>query len=232
MAKITRKNQKIFGETAGVDEIAQIGSLFAGTPTFSTDPDVIQALVEYSNGWFNVAIGDNSPAEEDMNAFCYLVTRQLAYLFQSGTAEWNDTTTYYIGSQAQDGLGNIYISLTDNNTNNALTDAANWKPLGVSPNIKAVVFGDSPVTLVSGDSEKTLFVTTAGGAITINLPAPALNFRITFVDVGFVMGTNNLTISRNGGTYKIGNVASDFIAAANGGTWVLASNGTDYFFID
>src|SRR4051812_8534974 len=115
MAKITRKTQKIFGQDAGANEIAQVGSLAASAPTFTTDPETIQALANYLNGWFDVAIGSSSPAIEDMNALCYLYAYQLAYLMQAGIAEWDDGTTYYIGSFVGDGAGGLYISLTNTN---------------------------------------------------------------------------------------------------------------------
>lgn len=126
MAKITRKNQLIFGSTAGVNQIAEIGSLAAGTPVFSTDPDTIQSLSNYLNGWFDIVIGENSPAIEDMNALCYLYAYQLAYLFQAGVAEWNTSTVYYIGSLVNV-AGVLYSSLTDANTgNNPASDTTNW----------------------------------------------------------------------------------------------------------
>lgn len=98
MTKITRQTQKIFGSNAGFDQIAQFGSLQAGTPTFTTSIPTIQALSEYLTGWYGAVIGQNSPAIEDMNALCYLYAYQLAYLFQAGVAEWDAGTTYYAGS--------------------------------------------------------------------------------------------------------------------------------------
>lgn len=126
MAKITREVAKIFGSTAGVNQIGQFGSLAAGSPAYSTDPGTIQNLSQWLSGWFEAVIGANSPAIEDMNAFCYVVAYQIAYLMQTGVAEWNSETTYYIGSLANDGLGNTFVSITDDNLNNALTDGANW----------------------------------------------------------------------------------------------------------
>jgi hypothetical protein len=45
---------------------------------------------------------------------------------QSGMPEWDPTTEYFTGQFAADGLGGYYISLTDNNLGNALTDVSNW----------------------------------------------------------------------------------------------------------
>lgn len=118
---------KVFGASAGPNQIAKFGSLFAGAPAFTTDPSEIQSLANYLTGWFGAAIGGNSPAIEDMNALCYLFAYQLAYLMQTGTPEWDNATTYYIGSIVQDGLGNEYVSVADNNLNNAVSDATKWK---------------------------------------------------------------------------------------------------------
>lgn len=120
MAKIARKTQKIFGSTSTTNQIAEFGSLAAGTPAFTTDPVTIQALSQYLSGWFAAVIGGNSPAMEDMNAICYLYAYQLAYIFQAGIPEWDAGTTYFIGSVVSDGLGTNYKSITDNNLNNAL----------------------------------------------------------------------------------------------------------------
>lgn len=126
MAKIVRKTQKIFGSSAGVNQIAQFGSLAAASPTFSTDPAVIQALSQYVSGWFAAIIGNSNPAIEDMNALFYLFAYQLAYLMQEGVPEWDSATTYYTGSLASDGSGTLYVSLVDNNTNHALGDSTKW----------------------------------------------------------------------------------------------------------
>jgi hypothetical protein len=128
MAKIVRKTQKIFASTPGTNQIAQVGSLAAGTPTFSTDPDVIQQLTNFLQGWFACVVGANSPAIEDMNALQFLFSRQIAYLMQEGVAEWDAGTTYYIGSLVQDSNGLVYCSVANNNTNNALATAGFWSP--------------------------------------------------------------------------------------------------------
>lgn len=128
MAKIIRKNMKIFGEVAPANQIAEFGSLAAGSPAFSTDPEDIQSLGNYLGGWSSAILGSNSPALEDMNALHYLFAYQLSYLFQSGTAEWNTDTTYYIGSLVSV-LGVQYVSITDDNIGNDPTsDEDNWSP--------------------------------------------------------------------------------------------------------
>lgn len=141
MPKITRQNQKIFGDNAGLNQLAQFGSLAAGTPVFSSNPETIQALGNYLTGWFGAIIGSNSPAIEDMNALFYLFAYQLSYLMQTGIPEWDDETTYYIGSLATNSTGDIFKSKTDDNLNNVLTDLTNWAPLvaDASPPVGTIV---------------------------------------------------------------------------------------------
>ena len=120
MAKLQRKSAKLFAEdaTAAAGGLAQFGSLAAGTPNYSTDPDVIQALQAYKDGWSSAVLGTKSPALEDRNALDYLLSYQQAYIMQRGIPEWLDTETYYQGSFASKSDGSLYVSKVDNNTGN------------------------------------------------------------------------------------------------------------------
>ena len=129
MSKLARATQLIFGSNASSAQIAEFGSLAAGTPTTysgtTATPALIQALSNYLTGWFGAVIGSNSPAIEDMNALFFLITFQLAYSFQAGIPEWDASTTYYIGSLVNSS-GTIYVSLQNTNLNNAVTNGAYW----------------------------------------------------------------------------------------------------------
>lgn len=132
MAKLTKVAQKIFGSGAGTNQISQFGSLFAGSPAFTTSPVTAQSLSNWLTGWLGAAIGGNSPAIEDMNAVHFVTTYQLAYLMQAGVAEWDAGTTYYTGSFVNVS-GVLYISLTDDNLNNLVSDTSNWKVFSTDP---------------------------------------------------------------------------------------------------
>lgn len=126
MPRLPRVLQKIFGSTASAGEIGKFGSLAAGTPETTTDPLEVQSLSNYLGGWYDAVIGNNSPAIQDRNALDFLFARQLAYLFESGVAEWDATTTYYIGNIVNVS-GEIFKSLTDVNlNNNPSNDGINW----------------------------------------------------------------------------------------------------------
>ena len=118
MAKLQRKTAKLFAEdaNAAIGGLAQFGSLASGTPNYSTDPDVIQALAAYKKGWSAAVLGTKSPAMEDRNALDYLLSYQQAYIMQRGIPEYLDTETYYEGSFVSKASGALYVSKVDNNT--------------------------------------------------------------------------------------------------------------------
>lgn len=134
MPRLPRFTQKIFGSNAGTNQLAQYGSLAAGTPQryngTTITPTIIQSLTQYLNGWFAGVIGLNSPAIEDMNALFYLVTYQLAQILQSGMPEWDSGTTYFIDNIVNYN-GILYQSLVDDNLNSTPSPTnTDWKTFG------------------------------------------------------------------------------------------------------
>lgn len=228
MAKITRKVQKIFGFSAGTDEIAQFGSLAAAAPAFTTDPEVIQALAQYLGGWFSGVIGSNSPAIEDMNALCYLYAYQLSYLMQTGVPEWNSATTYYIGSQVNNGTGKIYTSIQDTNLNHALTDTTWWSLANGAPNVVSInPATQSPYVLNSAtDYGKVFLVNSANGAQQFTLPAASLGFFFTVKDVGGKADQFPITIVR-AAAESIEGFAGTYTCEMQYGIWQWICDGTN-----
>lgn len=129
MPKITRATQHIFGSNAPGTQITAFGTAKTANPVYTTDPAQLQTAAS-ALGWDAAIESDKAPFEEDTNGLCYLMTRQLAYLYQQGIPEWDAGTTYYQNSQCsvvQDGILVIKRSLTDNNIgNNPTTDNVNW----------------------------------------------------------------------------------------------------------
>lgn len=123
---LARVFQKIFGLSAPLGEIAKFGSLNAGTPEFTNDASLVQSYANWIGGWKAAVMGGNSPALEDMNAFCFLNSYQLAYLFEKGIPEWDIETTYEINSLVVVS-GVTYQSKTAANVGNAVTASANWR---------------------------------------------------------------------------------------------------------
>lgn len=129
MPKITRATQQIFGENAPNTQITAFGTAKTENPVYTTNPADLQTAAS-KLGWDAAIESDKAPFEEDTNGLCYLMTRQLAYLFQQGISEWDASTVYYENSLCtvvQDGVLVIKRSLTDNNSgNNPTSDNVNW----------------------------------------------------------------------------------------------------------
>lgn len=168
--KIPRETMLIFGSTAGTDQIEQFGSLANGTPVYTTSISAIQALANYLDGWFGGVVGSNAPAIEDLNAICYLYAYQLAYMFQQGVPEWDSSTTYFIGSIAQDGSGNEYVSQTNGNLNHVLSDQTNWKPKTSNFGGFTSITAAGGVTVLTSLSPTLLYVIGSSNQ-SINLPS-------------------------------------------------------------
>ena len=129
MAKITRATQQIFGDSAPGTQITAFGTAKTNSPVYTKDPALLQTASSLL-GWADAIEADMAPFEEDTNGLCYLITRQLAYLYQQGIPEWDSGTTYYTNSLCtvlEDGLWTIKRSTSDNNTGNDPTsDTVNW----------------------------------------------------------------------------------------------------------
>lgn len=222
MAKIVRKNQKIFGSTATAGEIKQFGSLAASAPVSTTDPAVIQALSEWVNGWFSAVLDNNSPAMEDVNAAFYVFAYQLAYLFQQGIAEWETGTTYFIGSFVNSS-GVIYVSLTDNNQGNAVTDTTNWKVL--NGGVRTTTTTDT----ATANDDVILADATAGG-FTQTLPAVA-TWKGRKIIIKCINSNGNTVTVKGNGSELIDFANTYPTALASGDSISLYSNGTVAYVI-
>ncbi len=224
MAKITRKIQKIFGSTAGTNERGVIGSFAAASPTYSTDVDTMQSLAGYLVGWFNIAAGPTSPCIEDMNSLDYVLSYNIAYLQQAGIAEWYATTTYYIGSLVNDGTGIIYISQTNTNLGNTPTNSSSaWKRLG-DPATSATIIADPAPTV--NNTQTVYFVDTSAGAFSFSLPTLGTVKGVTFTikDIGGLCSANPVTLVAG---EPIEGGSTSYQCAADYGSWVLVSDGTN-----
>lgn len=146
MAKLSRAFQALFGLNGNQSHFGQFGSRSAGSPIPTKDPSTIQALTAFTqNGWLDaINAANKAPFLEDMNGLFYLIFYQLCYGYQEGIPEWNNGTSYYLGSIVKKaGTTELYGSLTDANVGKALpnqTSNANWNylnPQSVAPGIMA-----------------------------------------------------------------------------------------------
>jgi microcystin-dependent protein len=99
----------------------------------------------WENGWSDGGVNINgviTPQFQEFNTLSYVTTSQIAYLQQEGIAEWHTETEYHQNSIIKEsGTTKLYVSLTNNNTGNAVNsggDNAFWK------------FAGDLVSLVSG----------------------------------------------------------------------------------
>jgi len=124
---LTRIHQKIFSENAANN--GQFGSLQTGAKVENPDISVLQALAAYQEGWSDAVIsGEELPSLEEFNGLHKIETEQLQYLLNKGVPEYSADAEYYINDiQREVGGTKLYISITDNNIGNALTDIANWE---------------------------------------------------------------------------------------------------------
>lgn len=130
MAKYSRITGKVFGASASASgdnpEIGQFGSALAGTYNGTTDVATIQSLPAWSNGFIDAVTPTTQfPALPEMTGFGKVLSHQICYLLQQGVAEWDSGTTYYTNSWCSYN-GSLYISKSDNNTNNAPTNVTYW----------------------------------------------------------------------------------------------------------
>lgn len=205
MSKITRAFQKIFCDgVAATENIAQFGSLKEASPAYSKDPTVIQGLAAFDEGWASAVVTNNAPALQDENALFFLITRQLAYLFQAGIAEWDASTVYYTGSLCQS-AGKIYRSLVDTNTNNAVTNTTKWSAQPLKP-VTITINGTLDAALAS------TFVHSGSGSRAITVSNLADGQEI----IVHVAGTNNdvITWTTSGLTQKTGTGYSGTMTSA------------------
>lgn len=173
MAQLARVTQKVFGASAGFQQIAQFGSLEAGTPTFTTSVSTIQALSNYDVGWFNAVIASNSPAIEDMNALFYMITSQQVYGFQAGIPAWDAGTTYYPGSIVSQPV--IVFTCTSANATAGATYTNNGVTFTVQSTISAgttlIVTTPSGLPTASGTLTKATGTGDATITYSANLPS-------------------------------------------------------------
>ena len=134
MAKITRKTQKIFADSAAASQITVFGSIKENSPNppdYSKDPDLIQSN-EFMQGWTGATQDDYAPYRQDMNAIQYLVTRQLAYLFQAGIPEYDSSTQYYANCSFCQINGVVYLCIQDALNKLPTTEPTYWKEIDFS----------------------------------------------------------------------------------------------------
>lgn len=233
MARLTRQIQKVFSLDA--TNVGQFGSAQLGTKVESKVLATLQALDAWLNGWNDAVISGNKlPPLEEFNALQYVVTYNLAYLFQDGIPEWQTDTTYYQYSIVKKtNSTQLYKSIADNNTGNALTDATKWAFLMDLNLFTRTTFNNAAAAIVATDRYVAQVGTMSASRICTLPAASAVNpgYEITIQDEsGTVTSTNTIVVTR-AGSDTINGGATFIIGKAYGGV-KLVSNGTSVWSVN
>lgn len=124
MANLGFKLLKLFAADALNN--GQFGSAQLGTKVLSDDPDVLQALPAWENGWLAAVIsGQRLPTLEEMQAVQFVLSYGVTGQQQWGIWPWSAEQTYGTGSITNAG-GVLYKSLQDDNINHAPDSSPLW----------------------------------------------------------------------------------------------------------
>lgn len=212
MAKLTRQTLLQFGSTANpASEIGQFGSYAA--PIYTNVISTMQAGTAWPRGWVAETIATNRPFLEDQNTVDYIFGYMLCYILQSGIAEYDAGTTYFIGSVCQV-AGVPYVSLTDNNIGNTPSaSSTNWS-VNFAQNQGANVASTGTMTLGNDGNSFQITGTTSITSITIKPKGTVV--RLIFQGALTLTNGSNLILNGN------------FVTAANS-TIELLSDGTNWY---
>lgn len=192
MAKIERKTQKIFASNTSADQITAFGTAKTTSPEFTTDVAEIQTNT-FLQGWSQSLVSDLAPFMQDSNGLWYMATKQLAYLFQEGIAEWDAETEYSIGSLVKtvsNNTCNFYQSIKNSNINNAVTDTSYWKEVF---NVTSTYSATGTVA-VNG----TAVASAINSAVSNRLKTDHSNDTKPYLKTTYVSGTSGYNIWSNG----------------------------------
>jgi hypothetical protein len=239
MARLARVTQPIFAGSASNNGVFGSAQANAGPGTDSNVLATIMGLAAWSAGWLSAVIGGSKfPPLEEFQAIDYVITSQLAYLFQQGIAEYDTGTTYYTNSiVVNGGTYDVYGSNTNGNIGNALSNATYWtkfgnlSSLGNAPNQfnggvstgsanAQVVASTTPATGLSLSNNGNVLIFTAGftntSATTVAVTSPA----ISATAVKKVSGGSLVALT--GGEISSGN-SIILIVNTTAGCWVLSN---------
>lgn len=205
MVRIERKTQKIFASNTGADQITAFGTAKTTNPEYTTDVAEIQSDV-YLQGWEPSLVSDLAPYLQDSNGLWYATTKQMAYLFQEGIAEWDVDTEYGLNSICKSG-DTLYISLQNNNIGHLISEPTYWK-----------IYSDTDskiLTLLQALYPVGSLYITANNSCPMSILIPNSEWQLVAQDRALWGGWGN-----NGNTTKaagLPNITGGFVAEEPGG---------------
>jgi hypothetical protein len=176
-----RKNFTPFASQSQSSEVAIFGSTLNGGQQYTTDSEQIQSLSAWLRGWYGATFaGQDStqvPTIEEFNGLFKVLSDAIFYQIQKPIPEYLSTTEYFINSLCSNN-GIIYISLVDNNINQALP----VYPIASNPNW-AIFYDRSNVVLRDGTANMLADLDMNNNKIT-NLAQPTNpNDAVRFTDL-------------------------------------------------
>lgn len=174
MSKLTQKLINIFANISptgpsGEYQLVKFGSFKAGSPVASSDPDIIQALSAYLYGFNEAILNGAPPAIQDVDSLNHLITRQLAYIHNTGISEFNSETEYYTSSLLSDpdSFGTILKSETNNNISNSKSDNTYFVPIKTN---KWTIITTNPLDAYTAGYDEFNFIVDLSGGKLIYIP--------------------------------------------------------------
>ncbi|HGJ5868985.1 MAG TPA: hypothetical protein ACHBW8_12775, partial [Arsenophonus nasoniae] len=82
---------------------------------------------DFARGWGIVPVSE-LPTMQDFNAVGFTISSLVTHLYQNGIAEYAEKQIYNKGAVCLSD-GNIYLSKTENNAGNPVTDTTQWQSL-------------------------------------------------------------------------------------------------------
>lgn len=199
------------------------GTYSNSTGTANANPVVLDSE-GYANVWLDPTLNYKFALYDSTDSLIWTVDN--VSVAATGITEWNANTTYSAGDIVQDasGYGIFYVSLINNNQNNALTDVSSWRMFGgktrtVSTNTTLAI------------SDEFVRSNSTSGNITHTLPAISstpIGKRITIKDVG--TGGNATSVKGSGSDLVEGNNTWSNTLGANEYA-TFHNNGTTWDFI-
>lgn len=192
------------------------------TGTVNTNPVVLDSQ-GYSDVWIDPTLSYKFVLEDSLGNIQWSIDN-VSSPFE--VTSWSATISYSMGEIVQDssGFGLFYVSLTNNNVNNALTSVSNWRRLG--GNIRTVSTSQTSPTLLATD--ELIRSNSTSGNLIHTLPlcsSTSIGTKITVKDVG--TGGNSTQI-KGSGTDTIDGNNTWSISLISNASGIFENNGTSW----
>lgn len=196
--RFTRFYHRIFagnGLSTPTGVIGQFGSNVVGTNLYTANPEEVQSLSAWSQGWSGaIHAATKTPALQDMNGVLFNLSYQIAYMLQAGIPEWNSKTTYHQFQFCSSG-GKIYISKQNTNIAHAVTETSWWQEYGANGGpgtakawVNFVGTGENGACVINDSFNIDSVIKTASGVYTVKFLSAMANGNYAWT--GSVGGNN------------------------------------------